>query len=70
MLDRHEPPRVRARGEQLAPQVRGGDHVGNRRESSYTPSSVVVDTYATRNVDGVTANDPTVGLLTARSILR
>jgi len=35
-------------------------------ESSYTPTSVVVDTYATRSVGGVTANDPTVGLLQIR----
>lgn len=35
-------------------------------ESSYTPSSVVNDTYATRSVGGVTANDPTVGLLQIR----
>ena len=35
-------------------------------ESSYTPTSVVVDTYATRTVGAVTANDPTVGLLQIR----
>ena len=35
-------------------------------ESSYTPTSVVVDSYATRTVGGVTANDPTVGLLQIR----
>jgi hypothetical protein len=35
-------------------------------ESSYNPASVVVDSYATRQVDGVTANDPTVGLLQIR----
>jgi hypothetical protein len=35
-------------------------------ESSYTPTSVVVDTYATRTVGNVTANDPTVGLLQIR----
>lgn len=35
-------------------------------ESSYTPTSVVNDTYATRTVGGVTANDPTVGLLQIR----
>jgi hypothetical protein len=35
-------------------------------ESSYTPSSVVNDTYATRTVGSVTANDPTVGLLQIR----
>ncbi|HEY2406545.1 MAG TPA: hypothetical protein VGI10_11115 [Polyangiaceae bacterium] len=35
-------------------------------ESSYTPSSVVVDTYATRDVNGTPANDPTVGLLQIR----
>jgi hypothetical protein len=35
-------------------------------ESSYNPSSVVVDSYATRQVSGVTANDPTVGLLQIR----
>jgi hypothetical protein len=35
-------------------------------ESSYTPTSVVMDTYATRSVGGVTANDPTVGLLQIR----
>jgi hypothetical protein len=35
-------------------------------ESSYNPSSVVVDSYAMRQVSGVTANDPTVGLLQIR----
>jgi hypothetical protein len=35
-------------------------------ESSYTPTSVVNDSYATRTVGGVTANDPTVGLLQIR----
>jgi hypothetical protein len=35
-------------------------------ESSYNPSSVVTDSYATRTVSGVTANDPTVGLLQIR----
>jgi hypothetical protein len=35
-------------------------------ESSYTPTSVVMDTYSTRSVGGVTANDPTVGLLQIR----
>ncbi len=35
-------------------------------ESSYTPSSDVVDPYATRTVETVTANDPTVGLLQIR----
>jgi hypothetical protein len=35
-------------------------------ESSYNPKSVVVDTYATRSVGGVTANDPTIGLLQIR----
>ncbi len=35
-------------------------------ESSYNPSSVVTDSYATRAVSGVTANDPTVGLLQIR----
>jgi len=35
-------------------------------ESSYNPASVVVDSYATRNVNGTTANDPTVGLLQIR----
>ncbi len=35
-------------------------------ESSYTPSSDVVDAYATRTVGAVTANDPTVGLLQIR----
>ena len=35
-------------------------------ESSYVPTEVVVDSYATRSVGGVTANDPTVGLLQVR----
>ena len=35
-------------------------------ESSYNPVSVVTDTYATRTVGTVTANDPTVGLLQIR----
>jgi hypothetical protein len=35
-------------------------------ESSYTPSSVVMDPYATRTVGNVTANDPTIGLLQIR----
>jgi hypothetical protein len=35
-------------------------------ESSYTPSEVVTDTYATRTVGTATANDPTVGLLQIR----
>ena len=35
-------------------------------ESSYNPASVVTDTYATRSVNGTTANDPTVGLLQIR----
>ena len=35
-------------------------------ESSYDPSSVVTDSYGTRTVSGVTANDPTVGLLQIR----
>jgi len=35
-------------------------------ESSYNPKSVVVDSYATRTVSNVTANDPTVGLLQIR----
>ena len=35
-------------------------------ESSYNPTSVVVDSYATRTVGTVTANDPTVGLLQIR----
>ena len=35
-------------------------------ESSYNPASIVVDGYATRSVGGVTANDPTVGLLQIR----
>ncbi|MGC4093696.1 MAG: hypothetical protein QM756_38510 [Polyangiaceae bacterium] len=35
-------------------------------ESSYNPLSVVNDSYATRSVSGVTANDPTVGLLQIR----
>src|SRR5215831_18239317 len=35
-------------------------------ESSYTPTSVVKDSYSTRSVGGVTANDPTVGLLQIR----
>ena len=35
-------------------------------ESSYTPKSVVTDSYATRTVGNVTANDPTVGLLQIR----
>jgi Stigma-specific protein, Stig1 len=35
-------------------------------ESSYNPNSVVVDGYATRTVDNVTANDPTIGLLQIR----
>lgn len=35
-------------------------------ESSYNPASVVTDTYATRSVGGITANDPTVGLLQIR----
>ena len=35
-------------------------------ESSYNPTSVVTDTYATRALTGATANDPTVGLLQVR----
>jgi hypothetical protein len=35
-------------------------------ESSYSPNSVVIDSYATRAVSGATANDPTVGLLQVR----
>lgn len=35
-------------------------------ESSYNPTSVVVDSYSTRAVTGGTANDPTVGLLQVR----
>ena len=35
-------------------------------ESSYNPKSVVTDSYATRTVGNVTANDPTVGLLQIR----
>jgi hypothetical protein len=35
-------------------------------ESSYIPTEVVVDAYATRAVGNVTANDPTVGLLQIR----
>jgi hypothetical protein len=35
-------------------------------ESSYVPTEVVNDTYSTRSVGGVTANDPTVGLLQIR----
>jgi hypothetical protein len=34
--------------------------------SSYNPKEVVVDGYATRTVDNVTANDPTIGLLQIR----
>ncbi len=32
-------------------------------ESSYNPTESVLDTYGTRDVNGTTANDPTVGLL-------
>jgi hypothetical protein len=35
-------------------------------ESSYNPASVVNDTYSMRQVGGMTANDPTVGLLQIR----
>ena len=35
-------------------------------ESSYTPTSVVKDSYSTRTVGGMMANDPTVGLLQIR----
>jgi len=35
-------------------------------ESSYVPTEVVNDSYSTRTVNGVTANDPTVGLLQIR----
>lgn len=35
-------------------------------ESSYNPNEVVTDTYATRSVNGTTADDPTVGLLQIR----
>jgi hypothetical protein len=35
-------------------------------ESSYDPGSVVTDSYGTRTVGSVTANDPTVGLLQIR----
>ena len=35
-------------------------------ESSYNPASVVDDSYSTRNVNGTTADDPTVGLLQIR----
>ena len=35
-------------------------------ESSYNPTSVVTDSYATRALTGATANDPTVGLLQVR----
>ncbi len=35
-------------------------------ESSYNPASVVNDSYSTRQVNGTTANDPTVGLLQIR----
>jgi hypothetical protein len=35
-------------------------------ESSYTPTSVVYDSYSTRTVSGTTADDPTVGLLQVR----
>jgi hypothetical protein len=35
-------------------------------ESSYDPTEVVLDSYGTRDVNGTTANDPTVGLLQIR----
>lgn len=35
-------------------------------ESSYVPTEVVNDSYSTRTVNGVTASDPTVGLLQIR----
>ena len=35
-------------------------------ESSYVPTEVVNDSYSTRSVNGVTASDPTVGLLQIR----
>ena len=35
-------------------------------ESSYNPSSVVMDSYSTRSINGTAANDPTIGLLQIR----
>jgi len=59
LFDRDELCRVRADGDQLAAQVRGGHHLRDRGESSYNPASVVYDSYAG-------STDPTVGLLQDR----